>query len=47
MWKIIIGFAVFAALAFYVLSKGVDIDLSGEKHGTESHEAPKKEEPKK
>ncbi|MEI7514767.1 MAG: hypothetical protein WCK81_05200 [Betaproteobacteria bacterium] len=33
MWKIAVGFAVFAALAIYVLSKGGDIDMSGEKHG--------------
>ncbi len=47
MWKIIIGFAVFAALVFYVLSKGVDIELGCEKHGVDSHETPKKEAPKK
>ncbi len=33
MWKIVVGFALFAALALYILSKGGDIDLSGEKHG--------------
>jgi hypothetical protein len=33
MWKILVGFAVFAALALYVLSKGGDIDMGGEKHG--------------
>jgi hypothetical protein len=33
MWKIIVGFAVFAAVALFVLSKGGDIDMSGEKHG--------------
>ncbi len=37
MWKLIVGFAVIAGLAFYVLSKGVDIDLGGEKHDTGSH----------
>jgi hypothetical protein len=42
MWKIVVGFIVFAAIAMYVLSKGVDIDLSGEKHGADTHEAPKK-----
>ena len=46
MWKLIAGFAVFAAIAMYVLSKGVDIDLMGEKHGVESHEAPKGDTPK-
>jgi len=41
MWKIIAGFVVFAALALYVLSRGGDIDMSGEKHGDTSHiEAP-------
>ncbi len=47
MWKLIVGFIVFAALAMFVLSKGVDIDLTGEKHGVESHEAPKADAPKK
>ncbi len=32
MWKLIVGFAVFAALALFVLSKSGDLDLSGEKH---------------
>ena len=33
MWKIAVGFAVFAGLALFILSKGGDIDMSGEKHG--------------
>ncbi len=33
MWKIIVGFVVFAGLALYLLNKGGDIDLGGEKHG--------------
>ena len=33
MWKIVVGFIVFAALALYMLSRGGDIDLGGEKHG--------------
>jgi hypothetical protein len=33
MWKIVLGFAVFAAVALYLLSKGGDVDISGEKHG--------------
>ncbi|MFM9902895.1 MAG: hypothetical protein ACKVOT_17915 [Polaromonas sp.] len=33
MWKIIVGFIVFAGLALYLLNKGGDIDMSGEKHG--------------
>jgi hypothetical protein len=36
MWKIAAGFAVFAALAIFVLMKsGGDVDMSGEKHGIE------------
>jgi hypothetical protein len=37
MWKIILAFAVFAALAIYLLSKGGDVDMSGEKHGNSSY----------
>lgn len=33
MWKIIVGFMVFAGLALYLLNKGGDIDMGGEKHG--------------
>ena len=41
MWKIAVGFAVFAGLALFILSKGGDIDMSGEKHGDTAHtEAP-------
>jgi hypothetical protein len=36
MWKIAVGFGLFAALALFVLSKGGDIDMSGEKHGSEA-----------
>jgi hypothetical protein len=43
MWKLIVGFVAIAAVAFYVLSKGVDIDLSGEKHGVDTHEPAKPE----
>jgi hypothetical protein len=44
MWKIAVGFAVFAGLALFILSKGGDIDMSGEKHGgdTTHTEAPAK-----
>ena len=34
MWKIVVGFIVFAGVALYLLSKGGDIDMSGEKHGS-------------
>ncbi|MDH4425319.1 MAG: hypothetical protein QE495_02610 [Acidovorax sp.] len=41
MWKIAVGFAVFAGLALFILSKGGDIDMSGEKHGADAtHSAP-------
>ena len=33
MWKIVVGFIVFAGLGLYMLSKGGDIDMGGEKHG--------------
>ena len=38
MIKLFIGFLVFAALALFILSRGGDIDMSGEKHGIESHD---------
>jgi hypothetical protein len=44
MWKIGVGFALFAALALYILSKGGDIDMGGEKHG---EQAPVAVEPEK
>ncbi len=37
MLKIGIGFVVFAALALFILSRGGgNIDMSGEKHGTDT-----------
>ena len=37
MVKIAVGFVVFAALALFILSRGGgDIDMSGEKHGTDT-----------
>jgi hypothetical protein len=34
MWKLIVGFIVFAAIALFVLMRaGGDIDMGGEKHG--------------
>ncbi|MFD0669475.1 hypothetical protein ACT80S_17275 [Ramlibacter sp. MAHUQ-53] len=37
MWKIFVGFIVFAALALFVIMKGGDnLDMGGEKHGTET-----------
>ena len=33
MWKLVVGFAVFAALALFILMKsGGNIDMGGEKH---------------
>ncbi len=40
MWKIAVGFVIFAALALFILSKGGDIDMGGEKHGAEAVHAP-------
>jgi hypothetical protein len=33
MWKLVLGFIVIAGLALFLLNKGGDIDLGGEKHG--------------
>jgi hypothetical protein len=43
MWKIVAAFIAFAALSLFVIMKGGDnLDMSGEKHGTETtHEAEK------
>jgi len=40
MWKIVVGFVLFAALALFILTKsGGNIDLGGEKHDvTAAHE---------
>ncbi|MCT8176951.1 hypothetical protein [Variovorax sp. CY25R-8] len=41
MWKIAVGFAIFAAIALYVISKAGDkVDMSGEKHGVTHETAP-------
>jgi hypothetical protein len=40
MWKLLVGFAIFAGLAIFMLSQGGDIDMSGEKHGAEATHAP-------
>ena len=38
MWKIILAFVAFVALALFVLMKGGgNIDMSGEKHSVETH----------
>ncbi len=43
MWKIVVGFVLFAALSLFVIMKGGDnLAMSGEKHGVETtHEEPK------
>ncbi len=40
MWKLLLAFVVFAAVAIFVLSKGGDIDMGGEKHGADATHAP-------
>ncbi len=44
MIKIFLGFIAFSALAIFILMKGGEIDMSGEKHGIEEH-PPAKTEP--
>lgn len=39
MWKLMIGFVAFAALALWVLSQGGDVDMGGERHGAETAHA--------
>jgi hypothetical protein len=37
MWKMLVGFIVFAAIVVFVLMKtDADIDMGGEKHGVET-----------
>lgn len=38
MWKILVAFIVAAVAVLFLLSKGGDIDMSGEKHGIEAGE---------
>ncbi len=41
MWKLLIGFAIFAALAVFILTKsGGNVDLGGEKHEVAPAAAP-------
>ncbi len=40
MWKIFLGFVIFAGLGLFMIFKGGDkVDMGGEKHGTDSHTA--------
>jgi hypothetical protein len=45
MWKIVVAFVIFAGLALFILSKGGDIDMSGEKHGGDATHAPAPDAP--
>ena len=37
MWKLAVGFVIFAAISLFVIFKAGDkVDMSGEKHGTEA-----------
>ncbi|MBP6405307.1 MAG: hypothetical protein LCH79_14705 [Proteobacteria bacterium] len=41
MWKIAVGFAVFAAISLFVIMQAGDkVDMTGEKHGAEAVHAP-------
>lgn len=40
MWKIMVGFILFAGLGLFMIFKGGDkVDMSGEKHDSGSHTA--------
>ena len=40
MWKLAIGFVIFAAIALWMLSKGGNIDIGGEKLGDDATHPP-------
>ena len=41
MWKIAVGFVVFAGLAMFVIMKGGDsLDMAGEQHGADAVHVP-------
>lgn len=41
MWKLIVGFIIFAAVALFIINKAGDkVDMSGEKHGGDAMHAP-------
>ena len=41
MWKIVVGFVLFAALSMYVIiTAGAKADMGGEKHGADAVHAP-------
>ena len=46
MWKIVVGFVLFAALSLFVIMKAGDkVDMSGEKHGADAVYVPKTSAP--
>ena len=41
MWKLVVGFVLFAALSLFVIMQAGDkVDMSGEKHGADDVDAP-------
>lgn len=40
MWKIVVGFIIFAGLAMFALMNGGEVDMGGEKHGADAVHAP-------
>lgn len=41
MWKLIVGFIIFAAASLYFINKAGDkVDMSGEKHGGDAVHEP-------
>ena len=47
MWKIILGFVIFAALVMFMLLKGGEIDMGGERHDAPGATSAPSAEPKK
>ena len=46
MWKLVVGFIAFAALALFVIFKAGDsVDMGGEKHGADAVHAPEETKP--
>jgi hypothetical protein len=46
MWKLALGFVIFAAVALFAIDKaGGNVDLSGEKHGADAVHAPEETKP--
>ena len=46
MWKLALGFVIFAAVALFAIYKGGgNVDMSGEKHGADAVHAPEETKP--